>query len=178
MVAIRLHSRLRGRVDPSDVIQEAYLAAWQDLGAYLRGPGMPFYLWLRGVAGNTLREVHRHHLGVQKRDARREVSLHVGAGSDAASAVLTAELLGHLSRPSEAAIRGEIRERLEAALGRMDAIDREILALRHFERLSPAESARVLGIKEKAAGMRYVRALRRLKEVLNDLGLGWEEPVR
>ena len=166
MVAFRLDQRLRGRIDASDVIQETYLEAWQHLAEYLRQPKMPFFLWLRGIAGNKLRELHRHHLGTQGFNAGREVSLHRGTLPETTSAALAAQLLGHATRPSEAAIRAEIKIRLQEVLNSMDAIDREVLALRHFEHLSPAETAQVLGIKEKAAGMRYVRALKRLKEIL------------
>ena len=88
---------------------------------------------------------------------------------DATSAALAAHLLGHATRPSEAAVRAEAKVRLQEALNGMDPLDREVLALRHFEHLSPAETARVLGIKEKAAGMRYLRALKRLKEILTTL---------
>jgi RNA polymerase sigma-70 factor (ECF subfamily) len=176
MVAFRLDPRLRGRVDPSDVLQDAYLKAWQDLGAYLRQPAMPFFLWLRGIAGNQLREIHRHHLGTQMRDPRREVTIHDGALPETTTTALAAELLGNLTRASEQAIRLEINMRLQEALNAMDPLDREVLALRHFEQLSPAETAAVLGIKEKAAGMRYVRALRRLKEILNSLNSEWLEP--
>jgi RNA polymerase sigma-70 factor (ECF subfamily) len=166
MVAFRLDDRLRGRVDPSDVVQEAYLEACGHLPEYLQQPTLPFFLWLRGIAGNKLREVHRHHLGAQMRDARREVSLHRGGLPATTSAALAAQLLGHVTGPSEAAARIEMKVRLQEALNTMDPVDREVLALRHFEHLSPAEAAQVLGIKEKAAGMRYVRALRRLKQVL------------
>jgi RNA polymerase sigma-70 factor (ECF subfamily) len=175
MVAFRLDQRLQGRVDPSDVLQDAYLEAWKDLGAYLRQPAIPFFLWLRGVAGNKLRELHRHHLGTQMRDPRREVSIHGGAMPETTSTALAAELLGNLTRASEEAVRVEIKVRLQEALDTMDPLDREVLALRHFEQLSPAETAQVLGIKEKAAGMRYVRALRRLKEILNSLNSDWLE---
>jgi RNA polymerase sigma-70 factor, ECF subfamily len=166
MVAFRLDQRLRGRIDPSDVIQETYLEAWQHLAEYVRQPAMPFFLWLRAIAGNKLRELHRHHLGTRMRDAAREVCLHHGTLPETTSAALAAQLLGQATRPSEAAIRAEIKVRLQEALNSMDAIDREVLALRHFEHLSPAETAQILGIKEKAAGMRYVRALKRLKEIL------------
>jgi RNA polymerase sigma-70 factor, ECF subfamily len=176
MVAFRLDQRLQGRVDPSDVLQDAYLEAWQDLGTYLREPAMPFFLWLRGIAGNKLRELHRHHLGTQMRDPRREVSIVGGELSATTTAALAAQLLGNLTRASEQAARAEIRVRLQDALNAMDALDREVLALRHFEQLSPAETARVLGIKEKAAGMRYVRALRRLRDILNSVGGAWLEP--
>jgi RNA polymerase sigma-70 factor (ECF subfamily) len=166
LVAFRMDQRLQGRVDASDVLQEAYLEAWGHLADYLRQPGAPFFIWLRGIAGNKLRELHRHHLGTQMRDAGREVSLYRGTMPEATSAALAAQLLGHGTQPSEAAVRAEAKVRLQEALNQMDPLDREVLALRHFEQLSPRETAEVLGIKEKAAGMRYVRALRRLKDIL------------
>jgi len=175
MVSFRLDPRLQGRVDPSDVVQDVCLEAWQHLASYVKQPDTPFFLWLRAVAGHTLGDLHRHHLGAQMRDARREVSLYHGALPGATSAALAAQLLGHLTHPSEAAVRAEMKVRLQTALNAMEPLDREVLALRHFEQLTVSEAAVVLGIKEKAAGMRYVRALRRLKEILTTLG-GWAEP--
>ena len=116
MVAFRLDQRLQGRVDPSDVLQDAYLEAWQDLGTYMRQPAMPFFLWLRGIAGNKLRELHRHHLGTQMRDPRREVSIYGGPLSETTTAALAAQLLGNLTRASEEAVRVELRLRLQDAL--------------------------------------------------------------
>ena len=81
-----------------------------------------------------------------------------------------------MTGPSEAAVRAEVKIRLQEALNSMDPLDREVLAMRHFEQLSPVETAQVLGIKEKAAGMRYVRALKRLKEILTALPGGLLEP--
>jgi RNA polymerase sigma-70 factor (ECF subfamily) len=176
MVAFRLDHRLQGRIDPSDVLQDAYIEAWQDLNKYLRQPAMPFFLWLRGIAGNKLRELHRHHLGTRMRDPQREVSVYDGALPETTTTALAAGLLGDLTRASEEAIRVELKVRLEDALNAMDPLDREVLALRHFEQLSPAETARVLGIKDKAAGMRYVRALRRLKDILSSLNSDLLEP--
>jgi RNA polymerase sigma-70 factor (ECF subfamily) len=170
MIGFRLDPRLRGRIDSSDVLQEVCLEAWQSLGAYVQQPDTPFFLWLRTVANHKLVDLHRHHLGAQMRDARREVSLDHPGSAGATSAALAAQLLGHLTRPSEAAVRAETKLRLQTALNSMDPIDRETLALRHFEQLSVAEAARVLGINEKAAGMRYVRALRRLREILSGFG--------
>jgi RNA polymerase sigma-70 factor (ECF subfamily) len=176
MVAFRLDHRLQGRVDPSDVLQDAYPAAWQDLSAYVDRPAMPFFLWLWGIAGNELGEIHRHHRSTRMRDPRREVSIRAGAMAESTTQALAAQLLGDLTRASEQALRAEAKIRLEDALNSIDPLDREVLALRHFEQLSPGETAEVLGIKEKAAGMRYVQALRRLKEILTSLSDGWQRP--
>ena len=167
MVAYRMDRRLQGRIDPQDIIQDAYLAASAHREEFLRQPARPFFLWLRGIVGNKLLELHRHHLGTQMRDAGREVSLHRGHLPGASSAALADQLLGHATGPSEAAIRAEMKTRLEEALNSMDPLDREVLVLRHFEQLEPAETAEVLGIKEKAAGMRYLRALKRLRDILD-----------
>lgn len=176
MVAFRLDHRLHGRIDPSDVLQDAYLEAWKDLDAYLRVPAIPFFLWLRAIAGSKVRELHRHHFGAQMRDARREEPIRDAALSETTTTALAANLLDNLPRASEAAIRIELRSRLQNALNSMDALDREVLALRHFEQLTPTETAEVLGINEKAAGMRYVRALRRLKKILTGVIPEWLEP--
>ncbi len=167
MIAFRLDARLQGRVDASDVVQEAYLEAWQRLPDYRRDPAMPFFLWLRFLTAQRLVTVHRRHLGTHGRDAGREVRLGHGAGPEGSSIALAEQLLGHDPRPSEVAVREEARGRLREALERMDPIDREVLALRHFEQLSRAEAARVLGIEESAAGKRYIRALARLKGLLD-----------
>lgn len=174
MIAFRLDPRLQGRIDPEDVVQEVHLAASEHLADYLRRPAMPFFLWLRGIAGNKLLELHRRHLGTPMRDARREVSLYRGALPGATSAALAAQLLGHQTRPSEAAVRAEAKIRLQEALNGMDPVDREVLALRHFEQLTNAEAARVLQIKDAAAGKRYLRALERLREILASMPGGLE----
>jgi RNA polymerase sigma-70 factor, ECF subfamily len=176
MVAFRLDSRLKGRIDPSDVLQDVYLEAWKDLEAYVRLPAMPFFLWLWGIAGNTLRLLHRHHLGTQMRDPRREVSIGNRALLNSTTTAVVAGLIDNLTRASDVAIRLELKLRLNDALNAMDPLDREVLALRHFEQLSPIETAAALGIKEKAAAMRYMRALRRLKEILSSPHPDWQEP--
>jgi RNA polymerase sigma-70 factor (ECF subfamily) len=174
MVALRLDPRLHGRIDPSDVIQDTYLEASARRAEYLQKPTMPCFLWLRFLAGQKLVTLHRHHLGRQMRDAAREVSLYRGQLPEASSAVLAAQLLGREARPSEAAIRAEMKLRLEEALNSMDPPDREILALRHFEQLSLEESAQVLGLTESGACRRHLRALKRLKDILSSLPGGLE----
>jgi RNA polymerase sigma-70 factor (ECF subfamily) len=174
MVSLRLDQRLQGRIDPSDVIQEAYLEASARLAEYLRDPSMPFFLWLRYLTGQKLVTLHRHHLGAKMRNAGQEVALYRGALPQASSAALAARLLGHDTRPSEAAIRAEMRLRVQEALNSMPPLEREVLALRHFEQLSRAEIAQVFGISEAAAGKRYIRALERLKQILGQCPGGLE----
>ena len=166
MVGLRLDRHLQGRIDPSDVIQETYLEAWTRLPEYLGNPAVPFFIWLRFLTGQKLVTLHRHHLGRRMRDAGREISLHQGAMPEASSAALAAQLLGRDTRPSEAAIRLELKIRLQEALNSMDAVDREVLSLRHFEQLSRAETAQVLGMRESAVSKRYVRALEKLRDIL------------
>jgi RNA polymerase sigma-70 factor (ECF subfamily) len=169
MVRLRLDRRLQGRVDPSDVLQEAYLDIARRAPEYAANPAMPFFLWLRFLTGQRLLMVHRQHLGSRMRDVGQEVSLYRGALPLASSVSLAAQLLGRLTSPSPAAVRAEMQLALQEALNGMDPLDREVLTLRHFEELSNTETAAVLGIQKAAASNRYIRALKRLKEVLSSM---------
>jgi RNA polymerase sigma-70 factor (ECF subfamily) len=153
MVRLRLDPRLQGRVDRSDVLQEAYLDLAARLPDYARDGPMPVFLWLRLVTGQRLLQVHRYHLGTAARDAGREVSLYRGA-------------LPQASSTSLAAVRAEQQLQLQAVLNGREPMDRETLALRHFERLSNGEAATVLGLSRTAANHRYIRALGRLRDQL------------
>jgi len=169
MVGLRLDARLRGRVDPSDVIQEAYLEATTRHDAYRKNPNMSPFIWLRFLTGQKLCEFHRRHLTVQARDASRDAPMGRNGLPEASSVVLAAELAGQLTSPSQAAIRAELRARVQQAIERLDPTDREILAMRHFEQLTPAETADVLGLKKSTASMRYLRALERIKPLLGSV---------
>jgi RNA polymerase sigma-70 factor (ECF subfamily) len=169
MIRLRLDRRLQSRVDPSDVLQEAYLDLADRLTDYARDHPMPPYLWMRLVTGQRLMQVHRRHLGAAMRDADREISLHQGALPQASSASLAAHLLGHLTSASQAAVRAERQLQLQQALNAMEPVDREIIALRHFEELSNGEAADVLGLSKGAASKRYVRAMIRLQAVLESV---------
>jgi RNA polymerase sigma-70 factor (ECF subfamily) len=108
----------------------------------------------------------------------QEVSLHQGGLPAATTHSLANLLLGRPTSPSAAAVRAERQLRLQEPLNAMDPTDREVLALRHFEELSNAEVAAVLGLTRTAASNRYVRALKRLKEVLSALpGIGPDDPA-
>jgi RNA polymerase sigma-70 factor (ECF subfamily) len=174
MVRLRLDRRLLGRVDPSDVLQEAYLDIARRAEEYLANPTMSPFLWLRFLTAQRLTALHRQHLGAQARDAGREISLHRGAIPQATSVSLAHQLLGRLTSASQAAIRAELQTRLQFVLNGMDPLDREVLALRHFEELSNAETAAVLGLQKAAASNRYMRALRRLKDLLDAVPGGFE----
>jgi RNA polymerase sigma-70 factor (ECF subfamily) len=167
LVHLRLDRRLSGRIDPSDVLQDAYLDVARRFPEYAATPAVPFYLWLRALTGQRLVDLHRRHLGAQMRDAGQEVSLYRGALPAASSVSLAQHLLAGLTSPTQAAVREEMRLRLQEALNSMDPIDREVVVLRHFEELSNAEAAEVLGIEPPAASKRYIRALRRLKAILD-----------
>ena len=169
MVQYRMDRRLQGRIDASDILQDAFLEASQRFDAYSQNPTMPMFLWLRFLVSERLITLHRHHFGVQARDVRREVSLYHGPLPAASSAALAAQLIGQNTSPSDAAVRAERTLRIQEALNQMSPMDREVLSLRHFEQLSRAETAQVLEIEESAAGKRYLRALQRLKKALADL---------
>jgi RNA polymerase sigma-70 factor (ECF subfamily) len=169
MVRLRLDQRLQGRLDPSDVLQEAFLDVQKKAPDFASRGDLPGYLWLRLITAERLLILHRHHLGAQVRNAAQEVSLYGGKMPTASSQCLANLLLGRLTTPSEAAIRAERQLRLQEALNQMDPTDREVLALRHFEELSNSETAAVLGLSKTAASNRYVRALKRLKDVLASL---------
>ncbi len=175
MIEFRLDARLKGRVSTSDILQEAYIDALKRLPHYQAEPDVPFFIWLRSVTVQRLIDVHRHHIGAQGRDAGREVSLGRNANIEASSERM-AEFLGNLTSPSQGASRKETIDLVREALDRLDATDREVLALRHFEELSNREVAAALGIQAAAASKRYVRAIERLRDVMEGLpGLG-EEP--
>jgi RNA polymerase sigma-70 factor (ECF subfamily) len=166
LVDLRLDHRVRGRVDASDVIQETQIEALERADEYLATPDVPLFIWLRFLALQKVSQVHRRHLGTQARDASREVSLFRQEMPAATSAALAAQLVGQLTTASHAAVRAEMKVRVEQALAKMDAKDRELLTLLHFEQLSQKEAAAVLEISESAVGGRHIRALARLRKVL------------
>jgi RNA polymerase sigma-70 factor (ECF subfamily) len=174
MIELRLDSRLHRRLDASDVVQDALIDIASRLDDYLEDPKLPFFLWMRLIAGDRLLRLHRQHLGSKMRDIGREVSLYRSALPAASSFALASMLLGRLSSPSQAAVRAERLLRIESALNALEPIDREVLALRHFEQLSPAEAALALDLKPDAASKRYIRALKRLKQALANMPGGLE----
>ncbi len=169
MVRVRADPRLLGRVDPEDVLQDAYVNAAKRIDHFPKMECGSPYVWLRAIVAQTLINTHRQHLAAKARDAGREVSIHAGWSPRTTSASIARLLVGNLTSPSQAAVRAELADRLTTAVESMGENDREVLVLRHFEELTNSEAAEVLGIEQKAASIRYVRAVRRLKQTLSEL---------
>ncbi len=167
LVDLRLDNRVRSRVDASDVVQETTIEAFERSNEYLADPAVPLFVWLRFLAMQKVQAFHRRHLGAQVRDVSREISLDRKYLPAATSAALAARLVGQLTSASHAAIRDEMKLRLEQAPNQMEEEDRDVLSLRHFEQLSLKETAVVLGLGAKAAGPRYLRALSKLRKAMN-----------
>ena len=168
MVQFRMHSRLRMRVNPSDVIQETFLDASRRLKEFAENPDVPFYVWLRFLACQRLAQLHRHHLSRQLRSANREVSLDEAGNLSWTPSGLAGQIAGTLTSPSIAAQKGELQAQLLETIDHLDDLDREILVLRHFEQLTNNECANILQLSPTAASNRYIRALERLRTALGE----------
>ncbi len=164
MIEFRLDERMRGRVDPEDVLQEAFIEASRRLKEYLVLPNVSFYVWLRQITYQTLLTVQRRHFG-QKRDPRLEVDGRASTNQDATCLSIFSAFVGQLTTPSQVLMKQEQLDQLKQILAEMDEIDREVLALRHFEHLTNNQIAESLGISVTAASNRYVRAMTRLSDV-------------
>jgi RNA polymerase sigma-70 factor (ECF subfamily) len=168
LVQLRLDKALARRIDASDIVQDVLLEANGRLEEYLRDPKMPFHLWLRHLAKDRIIDMHRQHRGAQRRSLDREQPLASPAFSDQSSFDLAAQLKDNELTPAAASIRKELEARFLAALETMEEEDREILLMRHFEQLGNTETAEALGLSPAAAGMRHLRALRRLRAILGE----------
>jgi RNA polymerase sigma-70 factor (ECF subfamily) len=165
-INLRLDPALAARLDASDVVQDVLLEASRRLKDYLQGPTMPFHLWLQLIADDHVIDAWRRHRQAKRRSLDREQPMAPRVLNDRSSVELAAQLLGHELTPATAAIQQELQRRVEEAIGGMSADDQEIIQLKHYQQFSNQEIARILGLSEAAASMRYLRALRRLKAAL------------
>jgi RNA polymerase sigma-70 factor (ECF subfamily) len=173
MVALRMDHRLAARIDPSDVVQEALIEADRHLEAYLRDRPLPFYPWLRQFAWQRLRHVHRLHIDAQRRSVTREEPWEMPL-PDHSAFDLARRLLAAGSSPSRHLIRDEMHARVRSALEQLDPRDREVLVLRYLEGMTTDEIAAVVGVRSGAIKMRHLRALERLRGLL-EIELGRAE---
>lgn len=162
----RTDERLLGRLDWEDVMQDAFLVIQRRFPDFVAKPTVPFFIWMRAMTAQVLIDLHRKHLVMQKRNAGREVSIHQRLAFQSTSASLAHLLTSSGTSPSHAAIRAEQLECVKLCLANMSKLDREVLVLRHMEQLSNGEIAHVFEIDKSAATKRYVRALRRLRQAL------------
>jgi RNA polymerase sigma-70 factor (ECF subfamily) len=166
LIDLRLDPAIVQRVDASDVAQDVLLEASRRLQDYLKNPAMPFHLWLRHIAKDHIIDAHRRHHQAQKRGVNREQPLARPGWMDQSSLELAGQLVDPERTPASAAIQEELQHRLHRAMAQLDEDDRDILLMRHFEQLPNQEVASLLGLTEAAASMRYLRAIRRLRDVL------------
>ena len=167
MVDLRMDQMLKRRVDASDIVQEVMIEANRRLHDYLENPVMPFHLWIRQMAKDRLIDAHRRHRGAARRSLDREQPL-AAAAADESSADLVAQLSDHQLTPAAAATWQELQRRFQAACEKLESQDQEIVLMRHFEQLTNGETAAALNLSPQAASMRYLRAMRRLRELIND----------
>ena len=168
LVQMRLDRALAKRVDASDVVQDVLLEASQRLADYIRDGKMPFHLWLRQLAKDRIIDMYRRHRSARRRSVDREQSLAAPAYADRSSFDLAAQLRDAELTPAAATIRRELEHRFLGALDQLGDDGREIVLMRHYEHLSNSEVAQALGISQAAAGMRHLRALRRLRDQLGE----------
>ncbi|HKD78022.1 MAG TPA: sigma-70 family RNA polymerase sigma factor [Ktedonobacterales bacterium] len=167
MIDMRIDPAIVQRVDASDVVQEVLIEASRRLQDYLKSPAMPFHLWLRHIAKDHLIDAHRRHHQAQKRGVDREQPIHRPAWSDHSSLELAGQLMDQDLTPASAAIQAEMQRRLREAIAQLDDDDREVILMRHYEMLANQEVASALGLTEAAASMRYLRAVRKLRDLLS-----------
>ena len=169
MIDFRLDQRLRGRVDAADVLQDAYLEVARRIDEYVADPQATFFIWARQITWQTVLKTNRRHLATRKRDANREIQIDSNQNSSATSLSIASRLIADIESPSATLANRELFEQLYRSMESMDEIDREILALRHFEQLTNQEVSDVLEITKTAASNRYVRALERLREIMSEV---------
>lgn len=172
MIRFRIDERIVRKVDCEDVLQDAFVESSRRIGDYLGRPSVPFFIWLRQIAGQVLIDTHRRYLGAKMRDVRQEVTLSRAGGEGASSTWFVSQLADSLTTPSQFAVREEAVSELREALDQLDPTDREVLVLRHLEEMSNNEVAQVLGIDKCAASKRYLRALERLRAAMAEGVLG------
>lgn len=166
-VRLRMDPRLHGRLDVSDVLQEAFLDASRRLPEFIAEPDVSLFIWLRSLATQRLIDLHRQHLGAQVRSVARELAVSRHGDLSTSIRSLAGMLADSSKTPASKAVREEMRCQLHQALDAMEPIDREVLAMRHFEMMTNGEVASVLKLSKAAASNRYVRALERLHGILD-----------
>ncbi len=164
LARLEVGRRLRGKADPADVVQDAFLEAARNFARF-RGEGEPeLTAWLRQILAACLAQLVRRYFGTQARDVRLEQVL---AGElDQSSRSLDGGLVARQSSPSQRASRREQAVLLADALAVLPPDYREVLVLRHLEGLTFPEVAARMGRTVASVEKLWARALPRLKRAL------------
>ena len=168
MIDMRLDRQIQQRVDASDIVQDVLIEANRRLRTYLENPAMPFHLWLRHMAKDRIIDAHRRHRVSAKRTVDREQAIQRAPKLDQSTVQLAAQLCDQQLTPAAAATMHELQRRFQLAIEQLNEQDHDIVLMRHFEQLSNQEVAHALELSEPAASMRYLRALRRLRNLLQE----------
>ncbi|HEX4147546.1 MAG TPA: sigma-70 family RNA polymerase sigma factor [Pirellulales bacterium] len=168
VVMLRLDRGLQRRVDASDIVQDVMIEANRRLDDYLAAPNLPFHLWLRQIARDRVIDAYRRHKVAGRRSIDREQPLVAPSAGSQSAMDLAGQIADGEPTPAAAALWHELEARFRAALEQLDEQDREMIVMRHFEQLSNSEAAQTLGLSEPAAGMRYLRAMRRVRALLDE----------
>ncbi len=167
MVGMRLDKQITRRVDVSDVVQDVLMEANRRLHDYLENPVMAFHLWIRQIAKDRIIDAHRRHRVSAKRSVDREQPIVAQGNVDHSTMELAGQLCDPELTPAAAATAQELAVHVQGAIELLEDRDREIILMRHYEQLSNQDIAQVLGLTEPAASMRYLRALKRLRKLLD-----------
>ncbi len=176
MIGLRMDRAVQQRLDASDIVQDVLVEANRRLTDYLASTKMPFHLWLRHLARDRMIDAHRRHRGAARRSVDREQPLANISFADQSAMDLAALVRDREMTPAAAATHHELEVRFQAALEALDETDREIVLMRHFEQLTNQQAAQALELSEPAAGMRYLRAMRRLRALLEEAPNERDEP--
>jgi RNA polymerase sigma-70 factor (ECF subfamily) len=161
MVRLRIGRELAARIDPSDVLQDAFVDALQKVRAYVSAPQVPPFVWLRRLTWDRLIKLQRTHVGTQKRNLERQVSL-----PEETSVALVQQLFSPDTGPIDLLLRAELHDQMERSIAQLSDADREVILMRHYEGLSNNQVAQTLCISVSGATMRHGRALIRMRKLL------------
>jgi RNA polymerase sigma-70 factor (ECF subfamily) len=164
LARVQIGRRLQGKVDASDLVQEAFLGATRDFEQFRGSTEGEFRGWLRQILASLLANLVRHYQGTQRRDVRLERQLAVKL--EQSSQALDRGLAAKQSSPSQQAMRREQATQLAEALARLPDEWRDLLILRHLEGLSFPEVAQRLGRTVDSVKKQWPRALAGLRRLL------------
>lgn len=165
LARLQIDPRLRGKIDPSDVVQQTLLNAHEKIEQFRGRTEAEWLAWVRQILAHNLAAAVRRY-GTQARDLGRERSLE--AGLEQSSARIESWLAADQSSPSQQAVRHERLLHLAAGLGRLPADQREAIELHHLRGLPVAEVGQRMGRTRAAVVGLLFRGLRTLRQALEE----------